>query len=176
MSSPADSIRQRIKENQKFTRQEIESAMSVTDDLSLWSAVYNILRQPSNPVEPRVETNAMYAYILQYLLRCIRENPPSGKIHSGYEAAWELAAYIKLWGKHLPHSDGILKLAEHEISQTYIAGNADIRDRLINGTLEHALESNQVRPYFAHWATRPNLSDAWRLAMEWAASNGPVAD
>jgi hypothetical protein len=169
MPSPADSIRQRIKENQKFTRQEIESAMSVTDDLSLWSAVYDVLRQPNNPIEPPVGTDEMYAYILQYLLRCVRENPPSGEIHSGYEAAWELAAYIKLWGKHLPPSDSILKLAEREMSQTYLAGNGAIRDRLLNGTLEHALESNLVRPYFAHWSTHPQLSDAWRLAMEWVA-------
>jgi len=89
--------------------------------------------------------------IKDYLLRCLAENPEAGDyVHSGYEAAWELAG----WLKHLENLDTD---AEHR----------DGRERITDGFLEHVFERPSLRRFFDGWRGDPELGEAYSLASEW---------
>ena len=59
-----------------------------------------------------------------------------------------------------------------KFTEAYLAADEAERDRLLLGTLEHALESAAVRPFFASWQDDPLLAEPWRLAMAWAIIHG----
>jgi hypothetical protein len=167
--SSAQSIRERSVRGDAFRRDEIVALMNIQDDLNLWSAIYRALDRSYAHIHPEPGMELTCGFMLKYLLRCIRENPSGhDEIHSGFEAAWELAACLKLWSQRLPETGEILTLAEELIRQEFLNGDEPLRNRLETGMLEHALEAPQVRPYFSHWANDPSLREAWQAAMEWA--------
>jgi hypothetical protein len=98
-----------------------------------------------------------------------------GDVPTGYEAAWDLAACLKQWASKLPETRPVLADAASSMSDAYRAGDEAERDRLLNGTLEHALEAAAVRPFFENWKDDPVLGEAWGLAMEWAVAHGDAA-
>jgi hypothetical protein len=65
-----------------------------------------------------------------------------------------------------------MQLSASELTEEFLAGDEGVRDRLLNGALEHALESARVRRFFDHWRHDPALGEAWQLAMEWAVAHG----
>jgi hypothetical protein len=175
MSEAANSIRHRIARGDAFNRDELAALMAVSDDLDLWSALYEVLEDAYWRVEPEAGMHMTCSFMIGYLIRCIRENPPSdlsSNVHTGHEAAYELAACLKHWSSKLPETAELMQLAERSIANVFAAGDDRVRNNLINGTLEHALESKRVRPYFEHWARDPILRTAWELAMDWAVNRG----
>jgi hypothetical protein len=117
----------------------------------------------------------VYSFVLCYLIRCTEMNASSDYVHSGYEAAWELAACLKRWAKR-SEPETLMRLAEQELSSAFLSGDDGVRDRILNGTLEHAVESSAVRPYFAHWKDDPALGEVWQLAMLWAQQHEDGSD
>jgi hypothetical protein len=174
MTALADSVRDRVARREWITRAEID-ALAATDDLDAWSAVHDALSQTHCRVHPVPDPMERWSFIRKYLLRCIQQNPPSNHVHSGYEAAWELAGWIKSWALGLPGSRQALEVAEHDLAAAWKTGDDGVRDRLVNGTLEHALEKACVRPFFAHWENDPSLNEAWQPAMSWATTRGEPA-
>jgi hypothetical protein len=172
MSATADSVRERIARQDAFRRDEIAAYMEVETDLDLWSAVYVALDKSYHQIQSELDMEMACSFMLRYLLRCIRENPPSADIHSGFEAAWELAGCLKLWSERLPQTNAVLRFAEREIRREFLAGDEALRNRLETGTLEHALEASAVRPYFADWENNPTLRESWEPAMDWAREHG----
>jgi hypothetical protein len=175
MSEVGDSVRDRVARREWIERSDVDAFAAVPNDLDLWSAVYEAFAQDHCRIHPVPDLRVRCAFMVEYLLRCVRENPPSNHVHSGYEAAWELAACLNSWSSKLPESQSALQLAEQKITAMYRAGDESVRDRLLNGTLEHALESDSVRPFFAHWEHDPVLGEAWQLAMQWAVAHGDSA-
>lgn len=177
MSAIGDSIRDRIARRDSFRLAEIMAFMGVEDDLDVWSAVYEALSRSYDRIRPEPGMELTCSFMLKYLLRCIRENQRSSEdVHSGFEAAWDLAACLKHWSKRLPETDGILRLAEQQMREVYLSGDEQLRNRLETGTLEHALEEPRVRPYFAGWANDPTLREAWEPAMEWGQRHSERAN
>jgi hypothetical protein len=168
VSSKADSVRSRIAQREAFTRNEIIAFTAVENDLDLWSAVYEAICESDSCIQREIGMSITYSFVIRYLLRCVRENMEPDHIHSGYEAAWELASCLKFLASKLPETESTIRFAEREMANEFISGDENIRDRLINGTLEHALELIELRPFFAHWADNFALNNAWRQAMEWA--------
>ncbi len=171
MSEIADSIRNRISRREWFTRAEIDS-YTATNDLELWSAVYCAITETHCRIHPVPAVTERWSFILKYLMRCIREDPSSDYVHSGYEAADHLACWLKSCASDLPGNGSAIELAERELAAAWTAGDQAVRDRLVNGVLEHALEKAAVRPFFAHWEKDPSLKGAWKLAMSWATTRG----
>ncbi len=151
--------------------------MSDESDLKRWSAVYDVLGPGWELIKPEPDMDETCAFMTRYLLRCIRENvqDDDGDVPSGYEAAYDLAACLKHWAGKLPQTQPVLSEAASKIADAYRTADDAERDRLLNGTLEHALEVGAVRPYFAAWKDDPALGEPWRLAMEWAVAHGDAA-
>lgn len=151
--------------------------MKDESDLELWAAVYDVLGPGWKLIVPEPDMDETCVFITRYLLRCIHENVrDNDEVPNGYEAAWELAACLKHWADKLPETQAVLSAAAAQFTAAYRAGDEAERECLLNGMLEHALESAAVRPYFDSWRRDTMLSGAWRLAMEWAIAHGDPAD
>ena len=163
-------IRERLTGRDRFSLAEVRRWMAYEGDLDLWAAVYDVLGPGWKLIEPEPDMDETCGFMTRYLLSCIHENvqDDDGDVASGYEAAWNLAACLKHWAGKLPETQPVMSKAASKIADAYRTADDDERDRLLNGTLEHALEVPAVRPYFAAWKDDPVLGKPWRLAMEWA--------
>lgn len=166
----ADDIRTRLAAEARFTYAELYLLLKSANALSLDAALFDLLTKNARLIRPEFDPDDICGFMTRYLLRCIHENPGDGDPHipTGYEAAHHLAACLKKWARSLPETEAILAQAVQSITAAYQAADPDEQDRLINGTLEHALESPALRPIFSHWQTDPTLHHPWQLAMEWA--------
>jgi hypothetical protein len=54
----------------------------------------------------------------------------------------------------------------------YIAGDAEVRQALVQATLEHLFENREVAEYFSDWKRHPVLSIAYDEAMQWVEAGG----
>jgi hypothetical protein len=170
-------IRERLAARDRFSLAEVRRWMADANDLELGSAVYHVLGPGWELIKPEPDLDETCAFMLRYLLRCIHANVQNddGNVPTGYEAANDLAACLKRWAGKLPETHPVLADAASRITDAYHAGDEAERERLLNGTLEHALEGAAVRPYFERWRDDPLLRDPWRLAMDWAIAHGDAA-
>jgi hypothetical protein len=103
-----------------------------------------------------------------YLIECLLRNPEGDDfLHSGFEAGYEIAA----WLKHLvktPDGKAVLTEVAGRLALAYKAADPTTRNRIETGALEHALESRAVRPFFDSWGSDPILRDAHEHALGWA--------
>ncbi len=143
-------------------------------DLKVAAAVYEVLTDGWDLIRPEPGMDEACGFMIRYLLQCVHENVQAddGQLPTGFEAAYDLAAYVRYLANRLPSTKSVLNDAAKAIAQAYLAAGEKERDRLLNGMLEHALEAQAVRPYFAHWRDDEVLCEPWRLAMEWAIAHG----
>lgn len=170
--STAPSIRERVSAASGFSLAEVRRWIADESDLELWAAIYEVLGRGFYQVTPEPGMEETCEFMTRYLLRCVHEDITNDDVPSGYEAAYQLAASLKHWATKLPTTRPVLAGAVARITEAYRQANESQRDRLLNGTLEHALESPLVREYFRSWERDPELSEPWRLAMEWAIVHG----
>ena len=169
--SIAQTVRERITAGDGFSLAEVRCWMTDEYDLDLWEAVYDVLGRGYYQIDPEPDMKETCEFITRYLLRCVHEDVTSNDVPSGYDAAYELAACLKYWASRLPATECVLSEAAQRIAVAYTNADERERDRLLNGTLEHALEAMSVRPFFRWWECDANLADPWRLAMEWAVDH-----
>jgi hypothetical protein len=141
-------------------------------DLLTWSAVYALTEEAWSRVEPGMPPEEQVGFMRGYLLRCIEENPPPGEhLHGGFEAAWELAAHMKLWrrrgGRVAAHLRGIAL----DLEKLYRRAEPAARNRILCGVMEHLFEDPALRTLFASWERNEELRDAYRMAMEWGGAH-----
>jgi hypothetical protein len=175
--STVQEIRARLAARGRFSLAEVRRWMADESDLELWAAVYDVLGPGWRLIKPEPDMDETCGFMAHYLLRCISEDVQNdnGDVHTAYDAAHSLAACLKHWAGKLPETHPVLADVASRITDAYRAGDEAERDRLLNGTLEHALEADAVRPYFEAWRDDPVLHEPWQLAMEWAVAHGDGA-
>lgn len=136
-------------------------------DLRIRGALYALTDTAWDRIRPEINMYEQCNFMADYLLDCIKNNPSSEDyLHSGYEAAWELSD----WMKHLltmENSNETLKGVASRLEHLYRESDADTRDRIVNGTLEHAFEEENLVPFFEYWQQDVDLRDAFHEALEW---------
>jgi hypothetical protein len=114
-------------------------------------------------------------FMADYLLECLLKDPaPDDFVHSGFEAGHEIAA----WLKHLstiPDGGAIIGDVARRLAVSYKASDRITRDRVERSTLEHALESPRLRPFFADWDQDPLLREAYEPALRWGLAHSEDA-
>ena len=114
------------------------------------------------------------SFMETYLFQCLLQNPDSEDyLHSGFEAAWELAA----WLKHLEGiegTEGFIAGVVQKLTEAYRAADEITRNRIETGAVEHILESRTLRKYFASWEADPVLGQAYELCLEWGKAHESV--
>jgi hypothetical protein len=141
-------------------------------DLLTWSAVYALIESDWSRVQPEVPVDEQVDFMRRYLMRCIDENPSPGvHLHGGYEAAWDLAAHMKLWR----HSGGRLATVVRgiavDLERLYRRAEPAARNRVLCGVMEHLFEDPAMRPYFSTWDRDGDLREAYKLAVEWGSAH-----
>ncbi len=170
-------IRDRLAARDRFSLAELRRWMADEGDLELWAAVYDVLGPGWKLIKPEPDMDETCGFMTRYLLRCVHENVQNddGDVPTGYEAAHDLANCFKHWAAKLPETLPVLTDAASKITDAYLVGDDAERDRLLNGLLEHAMESAAVRPYFERWKTDAVLGEPWQLATKWAVAHGDPA-
>lgn len=163
---------------------EVENALSGTGtipraeyerwirgDLRTRARVYALTASHWSRIHPEPEGVEHRRFMADYLIECLVQNPEADDfLHSGFDAAHEIAA----WLKHLVKSpDGRAVLTElaGRLAVEYKAADPTTRNRIETGALEHALESRAVRPFFDSWGTDPILRDAHEHALAWGLAH-----
>lgn len=136
-------------------------------DLETRGALYVLTDKAWSRIQPPLTMGEQCSFMAAYLLDCLETNPQSGNwTHSGFEAAWELAS----WLKHLDDTSGtvhVLQNVAQEIERIYRRADRETKDRIMAGLLDHAFEQKTVRRFFAHWQRDPVLRRAYELCAEW---------
>ncbi len=109
--------------------------------------------------------------MLDYVFDCLLLNPQSDDyLHSGFEAAWDIAAWIKNVQNYEGSTDFITHVVGR-ITKTYLSGDATAGNRIETGVVEHIFESRSLRKYFAAWIADRDLSGAYERCLEWGKAH-----
>jgi hypothetical protein len=65
-------------------------------------------------------------------------------------------------------SPRLLEIVRDELARLYVSGDADVKDQVVNGALEHILEEPVCREDFRGWKLNPELRQAFSEALEWS--------
>lgn len=140
-------------------------------DLASRARAYALSAAGWSRIRPEPSMEAQCDFMACYLLDCIAADPPpDGFVHGGFEAAYELAA----WLKHLaamPVASHVVADVAARLASLYRVGEPAVRTRIETGALEHALESAAVRPFFESWSADPLLAKAHRPALAWGLAH-----
>jgi hypothetical protein len=141
-------------------------------DLLTWSAVYALTGKAWSRIEPEIPGEEQIEFMRRYLLRCIEENPTPGEtLHGGYEAAWELAACLRLWRRNGGRVANAIRGIALDLEKIYRRSDPATRNRIVCGVMEHAFEDPAIRPYFVDWERDADLREAYTLAVEWGSAH-----
>ena len=138
-------------------------------DLEVQGALYAKLseRKYVERIEPALEFDDYYTFVVPYLERCIEVNPSSEWSDSRYIAGHQLVAWIMaFWNDNqVPRS----KLTEIKdgLAALYRRGDDGVRDAVTNAVLEHLFENRQLVTFFDEWQNDPLLVTAYRDALLW---------
>jgi len=140
-------------------------------DLLTRGAVYRLTNEAWARITPELTGNEQCAFMASYLFDCLISDPPSGEyIHTGFEAAWALAS----WLKHLlgiPGTEQTIAQVASNFRAAHLAGDAETRNRIGTGALEHVFESKALVPYFEDWRSDPELKQEFELALKWGEAH-----
>ena len=156
-----------LKLDEDIPRERVLSWIA-SKDLEIWAVLYVLTDKAYWRIKPEVGMIATCNFIKNYLLRCLAENPDAGGyIHSGYEAARELAG----WLKHLENlgtdTDHVIREVASDVEALFRGSDRDGQERIINGFFEHVFERPSLRRFFGGWRGEPELCEAYTLASEW---------
>ena len=136
-------------------------------DREVRGRTYAFLEKACRRVKPPLSALEYGDFAMEYLLDCVAADPePTSYLHSGYEAAWELAAWFRKLD--VAGEDDILARTARELERVYLTGDEATRQRILNGAIEHIFERTRCRRYFARWTDHPELRAAYSLAADWA--------
>ena len=140
-------------------------------DLSTRARVYALAASHWSRIHPEPSREQHCRFMADYLMECLLQNPAGDDfLHSGFDAAHEIAA----WLKHLvktPDGKAVLTEVAGRLALAYRTADSTTRNRIETGALEHPLESRAVRPFFDSWGTDPILRDAHEHALDWGLAH-----
>ena len=148
------------------------------DDLETQGALQVFLSNPvyAARVHPPIPADDLIRFLLKYYERCIHEDPTGGWVCSRYEAAREITRWFRtMWRDPGTRQDGrrTIETIKEWLARIYRDGDAEIRESIINGTLEHLFESQAIASFFDEWKDDPVLGHAYTEAVLW--SNDPTS-
>ena len=158
--------------------EKVVSWVESASEIRTLSKLYRLTRDRYYQIRPELASAITCGLIQRYLLKCIEENivEKNEDIRDEDEilSRWEAADTLHIWFRHLlekGEADDTLRTAAKAVTGVFLSGTEGVRDAIEMGFLEHALESEGLRPYFEHWSADPVLKDAWERALEWGKAH-----
>jgi hypothetical protein len=141
------------------------------DDIRTLALLYRLTGEAYERIQPPLGQQETCRLIQRYLLECIRLDPQDGAAFSRFEAAEVLV----IWFQHLSRlgedTTPVLRDAASAVTQLYLESNAEVRNAIETGFLEHVLEDEEFRPLFSGWAQDHRLREAWQFALAWGEAH-----
>jgi len=75
----------------------------------------------------------------------------------------------------IPAASDVIAIVSKRLEQLYRESDAEGRNRIETGALEHVLEAPRLRPYFEHWAQDGELREAYEPALAWGRAHSDDA-
>jgi len=146
--------------------------MSGATDVHTLSKLYR-LKRDTDRIQPELEVEESCAVTQKYFFECIRVNVSGDPDIAG---RYEAAQILQVWFCKMIESgdpDALIVLAKQTraVKELFLGGDEDVQGAIEAGFLEHVLETEALRPYFADWAEDLRLKDTWERAMEWGKAH-----
>jgi hypothetical protein len=143
-----------------------------TDDIESMGALHVLITDEYDRIQPPLEYGQYHPFVLTYLKRCLLENPQGEWAETRYGAGYTFNGwFVGWWRDPARRTSTILELKEW-LAALYLAGDAEVRQALVQATLEHLFENPAVSEYFSDWRGHPVLSTAYEQAMQWVEAGG----
>lgn len=137
------------------------------EDLRVRGVAYHVLQRARERIDPPLSTAAQCSFMLDYLFDCILRNPESDDYQfSGFEAAWELAGWVKQL-EGVGRNEAFVSHIIQRLTAAYRTAEETTRNRIETGVVEHLMERPSLREYFAAWKGDPTLGRAYELCLHW---------
>ena len=162
-----------LSNEEPIPREKVASWIERASDLATLSKLYRVTGEHYYRIKPELGAELECAVIERHLLECIRQDPKEDEDQAVF-GRWEAAEILHHWFCHLNEmgdSSAFLRHAARSITELYLASNEGIRDAIEMGFLEHALEQEDLRTYFADWSANDTLRPAWERALEWGKAH-----
>ncbi len=167
-----DKIIELIKSPKQIPKEDVLKWMS-SEDLSVRAALYMLTDKAWSYIKPQLNMQEQCSFMRRYLIECLEknlENKEDELIHTGFEAAWEIAN----WMKHLRKIDRastVLADIAADLEKLYRKSNDKTRNRITTGALEHIFEDAELVPLFDKWRRDPELRSGYADALEWGKAH-----
>jgi hypothetical protein len=165
-------------DNAEWTRKTEE--VSLTDirewmasgDIEILGFTYHLLCAKRFRVQPPVSLAEYIEFTKLYYGRCLRENPEGDWSSSRYNAGSDLVnIFASLWrDSSVPRP--VLDDLKAWLERLYRESDETVRTCVIQATLEHLFEQEQIREFFSDWQNDKVLAVAYREASEWYKHGG----
>jgi len=159
-----------VERNSKIPLRVLEKWMK-SDNIEVIGAVYRIFDQLNNLIEITPDLETTILFYINYFRRCIIENPVGEYPESRYIAAISLARFYKAIRRDKGVPAIYVKLIIEMIATIYKSGDKDVRQAIVNGTLEHLFEDDIILSDFVDWKHDEELLAAYNEALEWTSGN-----
>lgn len=143
-----------------------------SSDIETLAFTHNLLSEKRFRVEPAISISEYVGFTKHYYERCIRENPDGEWSVPRYIAGGELVnIFASLWmDSSVPRS--VLEDLKVWLAHLYREGDSEIRTCVVQATLEHLFEQQQIREFFDDWLNDEVLAVAHAEASEWYKGGG----
>lgn len=140
-------------------------------DLRMRGGVYEFFRRARHRIVPEIPVEKQHSLILDCLFDCLIQNPASGDyLHSSFEAAWEIAEWVKYAQSHGQATEWIKEVVRR-LTQAYISADDTTRNRIETGAIEHMFESPSLREYFTFWKDDQVLRTPYEFCLLWGVEH-----
>lgn len=156
-------------QNSSISKERVERWMR-NDSIEVLGAAYTLLIDPASymRIEPRFTLEEKLPFVMRYLERCIKENPQGEWSHTQYEAGWEILDWFMDYWRDPAVSRNVIADIKSWLEEMYKFGNDETRECIVNATIEHLFEIEDIRAFFEDWAKDPLLVGAYEQARDWA--------
>jgi hypothetical protein len=158
-----------LKTDGEIARSQIVEWMK-SDDIRVLGALYRVTSGAYHRIKPELGMEASCDFILNYLARCIVENPhkKGDDIYSRYTAGTIMSSWMKhLWNKR-PQTEKVLEKVTDMLAEIYLLGDPEVRGCIVYAVLENVFTDDDMLILFKRWKKKPQLREAYDTALEYA--------
>jgi hypothetical protein len=141
-------------------------------DIEIQGFTHRLLSNRRFRVQPPISLSEYVEFTKLYYGRCLQEDPDGDWSSSRYIAGTELVnIFASLWRDSSvprPVLDGLKSWLERQ----YKEGDQAVRACIVQATLEHLFEQEQIREFFSDWRNDEVLAAAHSEASDWYKHGG----